>query len=195
MWLLHSPTLNFVSFFSWNIKFIWFQFFFPKISGELLVDSQQLLLVTVASVLLEFGYTIQVMHLQFFLHQYFWKVIWTSVDGDNLGGLRGCGDVTWLVWSEAYSRSSKSAMHRDSCLISASVTFILKFAPFVWEWSLTGQATMCLGFIPIISDMTMFVLSCEIVLNDLQLSETEVHYTLLFTLDWDMRMPIIPPFN
>lgn len=44
---------------------IWF--FSPsKLFGELLVDSQQLLLVTISSALMEIGYMIQVFHLHFF---------------------------------------------------------------------------------------------------------------------------------
>lgn len=40
-----------------------------KVFGELVVDSQQLLMVTIATALLEIGYTIQVLYILFiFLH-------------------------------------------------------------------------------------------------------------------------------
>lgn len=53
--------------------FDFFFFFFSlKVFGELLVDSQQLLMVTVATALLEIGYDVQVLRLLCSLYLY-WK--------------------------------------------------------------------------------------------------------------------------
>lgn len=42
-----------------------------KVFGELVVDSQQLLMVTIATALLEIGYTIQVLYILFFFFLHF----------------------------------------------------------------------------------------------------------------------------